>query len=365
MKKLRRRIFILLLIVGSLGCYILFGTNYGHELRVIAAESILTSQHRYLAKLTFLSQEELDSILYSIDNPNWKNSQSLYSSKLSEKQLQNKKHMPLEIQIETIKSDGSQKYYFEGKLMTISNPFNVKLVTQEGSQGKNNGEKISIMAQRNHALAAVNASGFPDETGHGGGKIPLGIVIANGQVINTVQDSMEVPSLIAGLTKYGEMITGNYSAQQLLDKHVVSAAGFEPQLIVNGEKMITSGDGGWGYGPRSIMAQKKDGSIMFLVVDGRQPHSVGASLKDCQDLLYEKGAVNALAMDGGSSATMYSLGHILNTPSTLSHKDRFLPNCWIVSANPDQKINMVIDGEPVDKNKLIKAMQTETTTHLD
>ena len=61
--------------------------------------------------------------------------------------------------------------------------------------------------------------------------------------------------------------------------------------------MITN-DGGWGYGPRSIMAQKKDGSIMFFVIDGRQTHSIGASLRDCQDILYEKGAVNAMAMDG-------------------------------------------------------------------
>lgn len=44
--------------------------------------------------------------------------------------------------------------------MTISNPFNVKLVTQQGSEGKDVGEKIYVMAKRNHAVAAVNASGF-------------------------------------------------------------------------------------------------------------------------------------------------------------------------------------------------------------
>ncbi|WP_144496037.1 phosphodiester glycosidase family protein, partial [Bacillus thuringiensis] len=111
--------------------------------------------------------------------------------------------------------------------------------------------------------------------------------------------------IITGLTKFGQMITGNYSTQQLLDKQVVSAAGFMPQLIVNGEKMITEGDGGWGSAPRSIMDQKEDGTIMFLVIDGRQTHSIGATLKECQDILYEKGAINAMAMDGGSSATLY------------------------------------------------------------
>ncbi|WP_440603893.1 phosphodiester glycosidase family protein [Bacillus sp. GB_SG_008] len=346
---------ILLLISILIGAGILFGTPYGHKLRVIAAESILTSQHRDLAKFTFLSQQELDDISNSINNPKWKNSQSLGFQKLSKQQLEAKKHMPLHIKIETIQKKYAD-HYFEGKLMTISNPLNVKLVTQQGTQGSDVGEKIYVMAKRNHAITAVNASGFSDETGHGGGKEGLGIVIENGQVIHTPKD-INSPTIITGLTKYGQMVTGDYSAQQLLNKNVVSAAGFMPQLIVNGEKMLTN-DGGWGYGPRSIMAQKKDGSIMFLIVDGRQPHSIGASLKDCQDLLYDEGAENAMAMDGGSSATMYALGDILNIPSTLSHKSRYLPNCWVVTANNNQKVDVTIDGHVAEASKIAEVTGT-------
>lgn len=349
LKKVIKVSSILLLVFILIGAGILFGTPYGHKLRVIAAESILTSQHRDLAKFTFLSQQELDDISNSINNPKWKNSQSVGLQKLTKQQLEAKKHMPLHVKIETIQKKYAD-HYFEGKLMTISNPLNVKLVTQQGTQGSDVGEKIYVMAKRNHALAAVNASGFSDETGHGGGKEGLGIVIENGQVIHTPKD-INSPTIITGLTKYGQMVTGDYSTQQLLDKNVVSAAGFMPQLIVNGEKMLTD-DGGWGYGPRSIMAQKKDGSIMFLIVDGRQPHSIGASLKDCQDLLYDEGAVNAMAMDGGSSATMYALGDILNIPSTLSHKSRYLPNCWVVSANESQKVDVTIDGHIAEASKI-------------
>ena len=100
--------------------------------------------------------------------------------------------------------------------------------------------------------------------------------------------------------------------------------------------MITEGDGGWGSAPRSIMAQKEDGTIMFLVIDGRQTHSIGATLKECQDILYEKGAINAMAMDGGSSATLYLGGKVINSPSTLSHEDRYLPNAWVVTANQNK-----------------------------
>jgi len=200
------------------------------------------------------------------------------------------------------------------------------------------------MAKRNGALVAVNASGFSDETGRGGGGVATGIVIEDGKIIDTGHN-IDTPTIISGLNKFGEMITGNYSPKQLLDKQVISAAGFMPQLIVNGEKMITKGDGGWGSGPRSIMAQKKDGTIMFLVIDGRQAHSIGATLKECQDILYEKGAVNAMAMDGGSSATLYFGGKVRNSPSTLSHKDRFLPNAWVIAPESDQKVELNIDGK--------------------
>ena len=36
---------------------------------------------------------------------------------------------------------------------------------------------------------------------------------------------------------------------------------FGPALIVNGERMITSGDGGWGVGPRTAIGQRK--TVLF------------------------------------------------------------------------------------------------------
>ncbi|TKI85319.1 phosphodiester glycosidase family protein, partial [Bacillus cereus] len=56
----------------------------------------------------------------------------------------------------------------------------------------------------------------------------------------------------------------------------------------------------------------------------------------------------------GSSATLYLGGKVINSPSTLSHEDRYLPNAWVVTANQKQKIQMTIDGEKVDSNTLDK-----------
>ncbi|PES71908.1 branched-chain amino acid ABC transporter permease [Bacillus cereus] len=354
MKHLRRfikRFLILSFIFSLIGIGVLFGTDYGRELRITAAGSILTSQHPQYAKYTFLSQNDMEKLLDSINNPKWSNSDEGIYKKIAEKKLKELKNQPLKVNVETIKSDENSRFHFKGKLVTISNPFNVKLVTHKGTQGEDKGEKISVMAKRNDALVAVNASGFSDETGRGGGNVATGIVIEDGKIIDTNHDK-DNPTIISGLTKFGQMITGNYSASQLVEKQVLSAAGFMPQLIVNGEKMITKGDGGWGSGPRSIMAQKEDGAIMFLVIDGRQTHSIGATLKECQDILYEKGAVNAMAMDGGSSATFYLGGKVRNSPSTLSREDRFLPNAWVVAPNSKQKVEIKMDGKSIDLSSL-------------
>ncbi|MED2766062.1 phosphodiester glycosidase family protein, partial [Bacillus thuringiensis] len=172
------------------------------------------------------------------------------------------------------------------------------------------------------------------------GATAIGISIVNGKVIHK-SDENDSPALVAGLTNYGEMITGNYSSKNLLDKHVISAAGFMPQLIVNGEKLITEGNGHWGSAPRTIMAQKKDGAIMFLLIDGRQyPYSVGATLRECQDILYEKGAVNAMAMDGGASTALYAMGEIINKPATSQQGGRFIPDAWVVTADKSQDIRI-------------------------
>ncbi|PYE88086.1 hypothetical protein ATL10_10544 [Bacillus sp. 196mf] len=44
------------------------------------------------------------------------------------------------------------------------------------------------MAKRHDAFIAINASGFNDETGRGGGKEATEVVIENGRISKTNQD---------------------------------------------------------------------------------------------------------------------------------------------------------------------------------
>ncbi|QWI73332.1 phosphodiester glycosidase family protein (plasmid) [Bacillus mycoides] len=364
MKKLIRRILLYLFILFLLGTGILFGTSYGHNLRLEAAGTIIATQHRYLAKYTFLSKEELNDLIYQFDHPKWHNSK-IEDKHLSQRELEERKNEPLNIRIKSINLPESSKrsgMQLTGKLITINNPFNVKLVTQKGTQGKEKGEQISVMAKRNHALVAVNASGFSDESGRGGAAIPDGIVIENGKTIHSA-DENDSPVLVTGLTKYGQMITGMYSTHQLMDNKVVFAAGFTPQLIVDGVKMFNGEDPAPGYNPRTIMAQKKDNSIMFLIIDGsRNPLSreMGAKLKECQDILYENGAVNAMAMDGGASTILYAMGNIINKPcGEYGNKGgRYLPNAWVVKVNKGQDVKVTIDDKEKTQEDIKKIIES-------
>jgi exopolysaccharide biosynthesis protein len=68
--------------------------------------------------------------------------------------------------------------------------------------------------------------------------------------------------------------------------------------------------------PRTAVATLRDGRVLLMVVDGRQPSlSIGMSLDEVARFLIELGAVEAINMDGGGSTTMVVQGAIVNRPS--------------------------------------------------
>ena len=145
----------------------------------------------------------------------------------------------------------------------------------------------------------------------------------------TYTPNVEVNEFV-GFNKEGNLIAGTYSKGEIIEMCAKEGISFGPALIVNGEKMITDGDGGWGVGPRTAIGQRKDGTVLFLVIDGRQPgYSVGATLRDLQNILYEEGAVIAANLDGGSSSTLYLNGNVVNKPADLLG-ERMIPTAFIV-----------------------------------
>jgi hypothetical protein len=102
---------------------------------------------------------------------------------------------------------------------------------------------------------------------------------------------------------------------------IVSAIGGGPQIVRNGAPVFRAGEEFTSSqlgerAPRSAVGQLKDGRIILVAVDGRQPGwSVGMTNFELAQALVRLGAVTAMAFDGGGSTEMAFDGTILNRPS--------------------------------------------------
>lgn len=283
------------------------------DIRRVVVGSFLTSRHGYYIKW-FLSEDELKVFEQSKIN--------LYqagSGKKADVDTSNIKHNK-DIEVRDIKT---AKY--KGKLMFITDPSRVKLGTSENLG--DTGQKTSEIAKRVGAIAAINAGGFADVKGKGTGGLPEGITMHDGKIIG--HDYGNMKGRIIGIDNDGVLVVGRYSIEQLKEMKVMEAVSFGPQLIDNGKPLIRKGDGGWGVAPRTAIGQKKDGTIIFLVIDGRQLDSVGATLRDVQDIMLENGAITAANLDGGSSTTMYYKDKVINNPSDV-FGERYVPTAFVV-----------------------------------
>lgn len=215
---------------------------------------------------------------------------------------------------------------FNGKMLVIQDPTRVKV--GYSNQMPRAGETTSSIARRNGAIAAINGGGFIDTKWAGTGGAPLGYLISNGKYISgEIKDKNKKRDTIA-FTEDGMLIVGKHSENDLKKYKVKEAISFGPPLIVNGKPTV-KGDGGWGISPRTVIGQKEDGSVLFLVIDGRSLKSFGATLKEVQDIMLKHGAVNAANLDGGSSTTMYYDGKVINTPSD-ALGERSVPSVFMV-----------------------------------
>ena len=103
--------------------------------------------------------------------------------------------------------------------------------------------------------------------------------------------------------------------------NVRDAIGAGPALVVAGQKWVTTNEEVF-FGtaipevhPRTAAGTTAEGSLLLLVVDGRQPASRGVSLEELAGLMLDLGTEEALNLDGGGSSTLIVNGVLLNRPT--------------------------------------------------
>lgn len=237
--------------------------------------------------------------------------------------------------IERYEVSGSK---YKGYVLIIKDPtrikvgYSSKLLNKPGEVKE--GERTSEIAKANNAIAAVNGGAFVDKAGEeewaGTGAKPTGIIMTGGkEIFNDIKSENEKTQVVA-ITKEGQLLIGFHTIKEMKQVGVTEAVSFGPALIVNGKKTI-KGDGGQGIAPRTAIGQRQDGTIILLVIDGRQIGSLGATLEEVQEVLYDYGAHNASNLDGGSSSTMFYDDEVINSPSD-SYGERSIPSIIYVES---------------------------------
>ncbi|KGM99841.1 phosphodiester glycosidase family protein [Clostridium botulinum] len=293
---------------GITGPFMLYYGPFQNARNTMVGAAMTTMTHQWIAT-TFLSQDRINEIL----------------SKNKVQDIRQDNSDGDEIKIKNIHDNTIERYNIDGEgstykgyVLIIHNPKRVKV--GYSSKLPKVGETTSKIARNYRAIAAVNAGGFTDESANGqqwagNGGQPSGIIMSKGTSIYNDYKNDFIKDDIVAMTKEGKLLVGKHTVSELKEKNVTDAVSFGPALIVNGKKTIKSGDGNWGTAPRTAIGQRRDGSIILLVLDGKHIKRLAATLRDVQDVLYEYGAYNASNLDGGSSTTMYYEGKVINEPS--------------------------------------------------
>ncbi len=102
---------------------------------------------------------------------------------------------------------------------------------------------------------------------------------------------------------------------------VEDALGGGPALVSDGRVEVTTNEEVF-FGtaipythPRTAAGIAADGTLLLLVVDGRQKDSRGVRLEELAAILVDLGAEQALNLDGGGSSSLVVHGQLLNNPA--------------------------------------------------
>ena len=319
--------------IGALLCLFIAYGPFVKLQNLFVTTSMETMTHKYLAR-TIYSEEKIVSVLKNnrifevegntdIDDikigdiKETDTYSSIYEEQILKKDIGNDLYKVIPIE-----GNG-----YKGNIVAIYDPSRVKLV--QSPYISNGGQLLDQMVRTFDAEVAINAGGFGLS---GKAQKPIGPLIMDGKLVSNYRISNWGDGII-GFTQDNVLVLTKDSPLEAIEKYnLVDGVNFGPFLIVNGEASKFQGNGGYGLASRTAIAQRKDGIILFVVIDGRRPgHSLGVDMVELTNLLLKYGAYNASNLDGGGSSTLYANDKILSVPGGIGYSgNRYLPNAWIV-----------------------------------
>ena len=145
------------------------------------------------------------------------------------------------------------------------------------------------------AVVATNGDGFNTTTGK-----PGGLLVMEGREWNPVDGDG-----FFAILKDGSAMIGTQAEYEQYKNQIQEAIGaFGATLVKNGEIVVANGGT---RASRTAIGIKADGSVVMMVLDGRQePFSCGGTMAEIAVIMKEAGCVHAVNLDGGGSTTYMS-----------------------------------------------------------
>jgi len=236
---------------------------------------------------------------------------------------------------------------YDGYMVAIYEPSRIRAVVTKNLGAS--GQYVTKMASDHDALVAINGGGFDDPNYVGTGGSPLGVTITSGKVVSGGWYGGN--GGVIGFDKQDKLILGKMTLEEAQKKGIRDAVTFGPFLIVNGKKSEVLGNGGWGTAPRTAIGQRKDGIVLFLVLDGRKATKPGATMNDIIKIMEQYGAYNAANLDGGTSTVLVIDSIIVNDPIDLagSHRTRPVASAFILDKDGKDNSDHSIIQDKLDK----------------
>lgn len=212
---------------------------------------------------------------------------------------------------------------FNGYLLAVLNPMRVVLgFSPEDVFGR--GYTVAEFAEKFGAVAAINGGGFQDTDGMGDGSAPERLVVQDGTMY---LGGLGIGGGFTGLDDKGVLHVGLTHPDQIAERNIQHGCSYGPVLIENGA--VCEGLDSHNLNPRTAIAQREDGTLLLLVVEGRRGTSLGATYQDLAVLLEAFGAVTADNLDGGYSSLLWMDGDYVNNRSFVT-EIRPIPTAFLV-----------------------------------
>lgn len=325
-------IVFIILDVLALGVIFLAYGPISYFRNLLVTTAMTTMSHHYLARTIYTDKmishtlsnnyvsegkQNTNTSDIVIDNEDDGNYESIYEEQILKREPDNDLYKVIPI----------DENGYKGYLVAIYDPSRVSLAVS--SRAERGGQQLPDIAKENDAKVAINASGLYNTS-----SIAIkatGTVIKDGKIYSVGGGTGWGGGLI-GFNNDNVLVLTRENASVAIENGMRDAVEFGPFLIVNGEASTVVGNGGYGVAPRTAIGQRKDGIVLFLVIDGRNPgYSVGIDMAGMIDIFKRYKAHNATNLDGGGSSTLVIDGEVINNPKGYGYEGgRYLINSWIV-----------------------------------